>query len=133
MTLVLVGIVYVGSLLLHGFFGGPAPVASNNLVPGAHDFGSLTVLIFGKGQPLSNVEVDIGTVGERGPTGPMSYAVTDAHGAATFEKVPVGNFNIFFNTNHFPAAYQTPLQSALPSVHIVKDQPAETRIDLAPQ
>ncbi|OGG49054.1 hypothetical protein A3G63_00570 [Candidatus Kaiserbacteria bacterium RIFCSPLOWO2_12_FULL_52_8] len=115
------------------FSVGPAPVTSDNLIIGSTDFGSLTVLVYGKGQPLSDVEVDLGTVGANGPTGSMSYTVTDANGVATFSKVPVGSFDIFFNTNRFPTGYAVPPQSKLPSVQIIKDQQIQKRIDLNQQ
>ncbi len=131
-AVVLLGLIFLGFLFVRGFFigGSSGPVTSENLVKDAKDFGSLRIDIFGKGQPLADVEVDLGTIGSGGPAGPMSAIVTDAGGTALFGKVPVGNFDVFFNNYHFPEGYNVPQRV---SVEIVKGQMTQKRVDLAPK
>ncbi len=129
-ALVLAGLAYFAYPVISGFFGGGGPVSPRNLKPGATDYGTLRVEVFGKGNPLPDVEVDLGEIGPNGPAGPMSFMVTDDGGLALFENVPIGAYDVFFNTNHFPAGYAVPRNV---SVNVVKDQVAQKRIDLAPK
>lgn len=128
-ALVLIAIIFVVFLFIRGS-GDKGPVSPVDLKPEVTDYGILRVEVFGKGKPLADVEVDLGEIGSSGPTGPMSFMVTDAGGLATFENVPVGSYDIFFNTNHFPAGFAPPKSVA---VNIVKDQVVQKRIDLAPK
>lgn len=128
-ALVAVAVIFIAYLVIRSFFGS-GPVSPQNLKPGVKDYGTLRIEVFGKGNPLGDVEVDLGEVGPNGPTGPMSFAVTDTNGLAVFEKVPVGDYDIFFNANHFPKGYVAPPSV---SVSIAKDQVAQKRIDLAPK
>ncbi|MBI2055218.1 MAG: carboxypeptidase regulatory-like domain-containing protein [Candidatus Sungbacteria bacterium] len=131
-ALIVTAIVYFAYPIIRGFFSGGGPVSPENLKPGVKDYGSLRVEIFGRGNPLADVEVDLGEIGSNGPTGPMSFAVTDSSGVASFEKVPIGNYDIFFNAYHFPSEYNLPQPDRV-SVSIVKDQITQKRIDLAPK
>ncbi len=128
-ALVVVGLLFLSFIAIRSFSGG-GPVSPENLKPGVQDHGSLRVEIFGRGNPLADVEVDVGKIGPNGPSGPMSFAITDSNGAASFENVPVGTYDIFFNTNHFPVGYAFPQRV---SVSVVKDQIVQKRIDLAPK
>ncbi len=129
-ALAVIAVLFLAYLALRGSFSGGGPVSPENLKPGIKDYGSLRVEVFGKGSPLGDVEVDLGEIGPSGPTGPMSFAVTDSSGVAVFEKVPVGNYDIFFNSNHFPSGYVPPQRV---SVNIAKDQVMQKRVDLAPE
>lgn len=129
-ALAVIAVLFVGYLAIRQFSSSGGPVSPENLKPGVKDYGSLRVTVFGKGSPLSDVEVDLGEVGSNGPTGPMSFVVTDSSGLASFPKVPVGNYDIFFNSYHFPGGYTAPQHV---SVSIAKDQVVQQRIDLAPK
>jgi hypothetical protein len=128
-ALILIGVIYFAYGMLRGA-SNSGPVSPQNLKPGVNDYGTLQVAVFGKGAPLPDVEVDVGEVGSNGPTGPMSYAVTDTSGTALFENVPVGTYDVFFNTNHFPAGYMPPQRVP---VSISQGQITQKRIDLAPK
>ena len=125
-ALALVGLIYFGYPIIRGFFGTSAPVVPGLLNPEAKDFGSLKVEVFGKGNPVAGLEVDLGQ-----PGGRMTYTMTDADGTATFEGVSVGNYNIFFNDLNYPKEFAR-ISSAIP-VEIVKDKTTEKRIELAPR
>ncbi len=127
-ALAVIAVIFFVYLAIRSFSGGGGPVSPENLKPGVKDYGTLRVEVFGKGNPLVDVEVDLGEIGSSGPTGPMSFTVTDSAGLALFEKVPVGNYDIFFNTNHFPSGYVPPQRV---NVSIAKDQVLQKRIDLA--
>ena len=127
---IVVVIVFLIFLFIRGSFNGSGPVNPESLNPNVKDYGSLRVEVFGKGNPLSNIEVDLGKVGSGGPTGPMSFTVTDSNGIASFDKVPIGKYDIFFNTNHFSNDYIPPQKT---SVSIAKDQLTQKRIDLSPK
>lgn len=129
-ALAVVAVLFFGYLALRSLSGGGGPVSPENLKPGVKDYGSLRVEVFGGGRPLADVEIDLGEIGSNGPTGPMSFAVTDPTGAASFEKVPVGSYDIFFNANHFPNGYIPPQRV---SVSIAKDRVVQKRIDLTPK
>ena len=114
------------SLFLRGSSG--QPVSPEMLKPGVSDYGALKVTISGKGQPVNDVEVDLGTLGSSGPTGPMAFKVTDESGMVLFDKVPVGDYNIFFNTNHYPQGFAWYGQPV--SVKINKEQITDKTIEL---
>lgn len=106
----------------------PQPVQPQDLSPGSTDFGTLRVEIFGLGNPLAEVEVDLAkTEPGKGPIGPMTYAKTDANGIAMFERVPVGSFSVFFNLKNFPKGYKY-----IPNVpvEIIKNQTIIKKIEL---
>lgn len=129
-ALVIVAVLFFAYLAIRSLSSGGGPVSPENLKPNVKDYGSLRVEIFGKGNPLADVEVDLGEIGSNGPTGPMSFVVTDSGGLASFEKVPVGSYDIFLNSNHFPNGYALPQRV---SISIAKDQIVQKRIDLAPK
>jgi hypothetical protein len=129
-ALVLVGLIYFAYPFIRSFFSGASPVSPESLNPSVKDYGSLRVEIFGKGNPLADVEVDLGKIGSSGPTGPMSFLITDSSGLVVFKNVPVGSYNIFFNDYHFPNGYVMPRYFL---VNITKDQNTQERIDLAPK
>lgn len=134
-VLAVIAMLYFAYPFIRGFFGGAGggPVSPENLNPAVKEYGSLQVMLDGKVKSLVDVEVDLGKINDAsGPTGPMSFAVTDIHGTATFGKVPVGDYDIFFNTNHFPSGYDFPKPNRF-SVSIEKDQNIIKRIDLAPK
>ena len=124
-ALVLVTILYFGYPIIRGFFDS-GPMAPELLNPAVKDFGKLRVEVFGKGKPLTGLEVDLGD-----PGGRMSYAITDAGGAAVFEKVSVGTFSIFFNDLNYPKEFER-VPSPV-SVQILKDQTIQKRIELTPK
>ncbi len=126
----LVALVYFSYPFIRGFFGGGGPVSPENLNPKIKDYGSLRVEIFGKGNPLGDVEVDVGNIGPKGPES-FTTMVTDTKGIALFEKIPIGTYDIFFNGYHFPKGYEIPKERNY--ITIVKNQLAQKRIDLAPQ
>lgn len=102
-----------------------APVAPQDLIAGAEKFGSLKVVITSdKRAFISGVEVD---VGER-PGGKMAVSITDKDGTAFFEKVPVGNFVIFFNDITYPKNFER--VSALIPIRIIEGQITEQKIEL---
>ncbi len=129
-ALVFIGVIYFGYLFIRGFFSGGGPVSPENLNPAVQDYGSLRVEIFGKGNPLSDVEIDVGVIGSQGPEA-FTYVVTDANGVALFEKLPVGVYDIFFNGYRFPEGYEVPKERH--SIRIAKDQLTQKRIDMAPK
>lgn len=136
-ALVLVGLIYWAYPFVSGFWGGRGPVPAEELKPGATDFGALKVTVLGKGSPIADVEVDLGTIQTgKGPTGPMAVATTNEQGVAMFEKVPVGVYDIFWNGStvprpHFPQAYKQPFSRL--SVEILKGQVTEKKIELEPK
>jgi|SRR3989344_4937438 len=128
---VLVGLIYFGYPIIRGFFGGSGgPVSPSELNPEVKDFGILRVEVFGKGQPIADVAVDLGKIGPRGPEGAMSEVRTDVNGVALFENVPVGVYDIFWNLTAFPQEYNQP---ATISVEIKKGQTTQKRINLTPK
>lgn len=127
-AVVVAAVLFFAYLAIRSLSGGGGPVSPENLKPGVKDYGSLRVEVFGRGNPLADVEVDLGEIGSNGPTGPMSFTITDSSGVASFEKVPVGSYDIFFNSNHFPNGYVPPQRV---SISIAKDQIVQKRIDLA--
>lgn len=129
-VVVVAGLLYFGWSFIGGLFGGGQPVAPQALKPGATEFGTLKVSVFGRGSPLAGVEVDLGTVSTRGPTGPMAAVKTDAQGAVTFENVPVGTYDIFWNSYAFPSGYNQPSRA---QITISKNQITTKRFDLAPR
>lgn len=129
-ALISVALIYFGYPLVSGFFGGRMPVSPEELNLGVKDYGTLRIEVFGKGQPIVGVAVDLGKIGPKGPTGPMSELQTDERGVALFEKVPVGTYDIFWNSNDFPAGEFS--QPARIQVDILKSQIVAKRIDLTP-
>lgn len=125
-VIILAGASFAAFLFFRGSSG--QPVSPEMLKPGVTDYGTLKVLIKGKGQPLNDVEVDLGTISSGGPTGPMTFKITDESGLALFENVPVGNYNVFFNTNHYPADFAP--YSEQVSVKINQGQTTEKTIEL---
>lgn len=129
-ALLFVGIIYLTYPFVSGFIGGPKLVSPENLNPSVKDYGSLRVEIYGKGNPLAGVEVDLGIIGPKGPE-LMTIVTTDDQGAALFEKVPTGTYDLFFNGFQFPEGYVIPRERYF--AEIVKDQQTEKRIDLIPE
>lgn len=118
-----------GDLRRFGLFtnngGSPDIVAPQNLIDGAQKFGSLKVIITaGKTAFVSNVEVDVG----EHPGGKMAVEITDRNGTAFFEKMPTGNFVIFFNDATFPKNFER--VSSLIPVKIVEGETTEQKIEL---
>lgn len=102
-------------------------VTPQDLIPGADKFGSLKVVITTNGTTfVSGIEVD---VGER-PGGNMAVEITDNNGTAFFEKIPVGNFVIFFNDSTYPQNFEK-VQSLIP-VKIIEGETTEQKIELKP-
>ncbi len=58
----------------------------------------------------------------------MSVEITDKDGMAFFEKVPIGNYVIFFNDNTFPKNFER--ISTLIPVKITEGQVTEQKIEL---
>jgi len=119
----------VGYTYLRGSFGDTGPVSPSALKPGATEFGTLQVTVLAEGRPMADVEVDLGTVGPSGPTGAMSTMKTDVNGVALFEQVPVGTYDVFWNTNAFPQGYE--VQRDI-SVTITKDTTTRKTVTLVP-
>lgn len=100
-------------------------VAPENLIEGATEFGSLKVILTDtRGAFIDNIEVDVG----EHPGGKMAVEVTDKNGVALFEKMPAGNYVIFFNDNTFPKNFER-VPSLIP-VKITKGQATEQKIEL---
>lgn len=125
-AIVLIGLIYLGYLVIPGFFSSGL-VSPEELDPNAKDFGTLRVEVFGDGNPLSQVEVDLGKIGPGGPIGKMSAVKTDESGTAVFKKVPVGTYDVFWNTYAFPKEYSQPESI---SIEIIKDEIVIKRFDL---
>lgn len=115
---------------IKGFFNNTASniVAPEDLVSGAQEFGSLKVIITtNKTQLVSGIEVDVADH----PGTKMTVGVTDNNGTVVFEKMPVGNFVIFFNDVTYPKSFER--VSALIPVQIIKGQVTEKNIELSPK
>lgn len=108
-----------------GFGNNSSIVAPENLIEGAQQFGSLKVTVAsGQGEFISGIEVDVG----EHPGGKMAVEITDKNGVAFFEKMPVGNYVVFFNDNTFPKNFEK--ASNLISVKIIEGQVTEQNIQL---
>lgn len=108
--------------------GSGGPVAPEALKPGVLDYGVLKIRVLGSGgAPLSNVEIDLGTIGAKGPEGPMAFLRTDKNGVALFEKVPIGAYDVFWNSYFFPKEYEQPPKI---KIEIIKGQTTEKTIEL---
>jgi hypothetical protein len=124
-------IMLILNFLPMGFFSGdknnsPNIVEPQNLIDGAQEFGSLKVVInAGKTSFVSGIEVDVGEY----PGGKMAVEITDKDGAAFFEKMPVGNFVIFFNENTYPKNFER--VSSLIPVEITEGKTTEQKIELS--
>lgn len=121
-------VVFFGFSLIQNM--GFKPVSPDQLNPEAKEWGALRLEVFGKGQPISGVEVDLGKIGPNGPEGPMSAMETDANGVVLFEKIPVGTYDVFWNSNDFPQNFNQPGRIL---IEITKDQTTLKRIDFAPK
>ncbi|MFA5086879.1 MAG: hypothetical protein WC470_01085 [Candidatus Paceibacterota bacterium] len=109
-----------------GFWSSSSIVAPENLIEGAQQFGSLKVAITsGQGAFIGNIEVDVG----EHPGGKMAMEITDKNGIAFFDKMPVGNFVIFFNDNTLPKNFEK-APSLIP-VKIIEGQTTEQNIQLS--
>ncbi len=119
-----------GGFFAYRFFGGSGPVSPEMLKPDVTDYGTLKVTVLGQGRaPLPDVEVDLGTIGKRGPEGPMAFARTNSEGVALFERVPVGGYDVFWNSYFFPEEYSQPSRAL---VEITKDKTTEKVFELSP-
>ncbi|NLJ49780.1 MAG: hypothetical protein GX428_09400 [Candidatus Atribacteria bacterium] len=125
-----IAIMLIADFLFIGFFTSnknntPNIVSSQSLIEGAQKFGSLNVVITaGKTAFVSGIEVDVGEY----PGGKMAVEITDKNGTAFFDKMPVGNFVIFFNDATFPKNFER--VSSLIPVKIVEGQTTEQKIEL---
>ncbi len=129
-ALVLVGVGFGIYKFLTGAVGpgSSGPVSPEALKPGVSEYGTLKIIVLGKDKlPLSGVEIDLGTVGAQGPEGPMAFQRTGTDGVALFEKVPVGAYDVFWNSYFFPKEYDQPPKI---SVEIKKGQTTERTIEL---
>lgn len=104
--------------------GTPRDCAS--LAPDATEFGNLTVQVLGNGQPVGNLEVDLGL--QPGPNNCPKK--TDSNGLVSFENIPVGSMAIFFNGANFPKEFSQ-ASSAVYWVNITKNQTFEKTIELS--
>ncbi|MDD2730975.1 MAG: hypothetical protein PHW33_02520 [Candidatus Portnoybacteria bacterium] len=105
--------------------GGPPVVSPENLIEGATEFGSLKIIITaGETAFISGIEVDVGEQ----PGGKMAVGVTDENGTAFFEKIPVGDYVIFFNDYTFPKNFEKP--SVLIPIKITEGKTTEQKIEL---
>ena len=104
------------------------PVSPKDLKPGATEFGALKVQVTGAGKPLPGLEVDLGKIEPgTGPTGPMAVLQTDSNGFVTFEPVPVGGYDLFFNSSNFPQEFE---QLSRVPADVSKDKVTSLKIEL---
>lgn len=100
-------------------------VPAELLKEGAAEFGSLKVVMTdSQGAFVGNIEVDVGEQ----PGGKMAVETTDGNGVAFFDKMPVGNYVIFFNEITFPKNFERP--AVLIPVKIMAGQTTEQEIIL---
>ncbi len=100
-------------------------VASENLIDGIQKFGSLKIVVTaGKTAFVSDLEVDVG----KQPGGKMAVKITDKNGTVFFEKIPTGDFVIFFNDVTYPKNFER--VSSLIPVKIVEGKTTEQKIEL---
>lgn len=88
--------------------------------------GNLKVIISASGDPVKNLEVDLGVQ----PGAPKYYMrPTNNQGIALFEGIPSGNYFIYFNGINFPKLYgNSPTQG----VEIIPNQVVERFLELTP-
>ncbi|MBN2197692.1 hypothetical protein JW698_00620 [Candidatus Wolfebacteria bacterium] len=129
-TLIVIALIYWSYPFIIGFWSSDKLLLPSELNSEAVDFGMLKVEVFGKGEPLSGVEVDLGKIGSTGPIGPMSALKTDKNGIVLFESVPIGIYDLFWNNYAFPKEY---IQPSPMSIEISKDELTEERIELIPK
>ncbi len=98
----------------------------SSLVTGATKFGNLTVQVLGNGQPMVNLEVDLGL--QPGPNNCPKE--TDSNGFASFQNVPIGEMAIFFNFANFPQQFSQAASSVY-WVNITENQNLEKTIELS--
>ena len=104
--------------------GIPAAVAPQNLVKGATEFGTLKVIVSSNEMPVADVEIDVGLA----PGGNMAIAKTGKDGVAIFERMPAGDFVVFFNDYNFFKNFQR--VSSLTPVSIIAEKTTEQKIEL---
>jgi hypothetical protein len=104
--------------------GVPNAVATQNLVKGATEFGTLKVTVTSGKAVVSGVEVDVGVQ----PGGKMAVATTDKDGVALWNEMPIGDFVVFFNAYNFPKNFK--FESSLTPVSVSADQTTEQKIEL---
>lgn len=75
------------------------------LNPSAGEFGQVRVALSAGSTPIQGVEVDLARI-----PGAEDYcdAQTGPDGVAVFERVPIGQYNIYFNAGNFPRQYGEP-------------------------
>lgn len=132
-ALVIIGLIYtITEFLIPGFKSASQQnriseqkIECQNINPEVREYGNLKLQVIYQGQPASDLEVDL----SREPgADEYCYKTTDSQGYITVNKMPVGNYYVYFNMSNYPDKYGIP--SAQEKFQIDADKTLEFTLNL---